>query len=85
MKVSPLIKHEHKTVDYTDLAEGDAFVYGGELYIKYNGDTDMQYGISLSEPGFSLKEMCSYPVIPVNAEIKWSYKEQPKKAKAKKK
>ena len=75
MKVIPKIRNKHKTVNYTDLKEGDAFVYGGDLYIKETIH-DGQYGICLNDVNDFIENMCGTQVIPVNAEIRWSYKDK---------
>ncbi len=73
MKITPKITSTHKTVDYSDLKEGNAFMYGGDLYIKSSYGEQMAF--CLNESDSCLDGMCGTQVIPVNAEIKWSYKD----------
>ncbi len=73
MKCNPAIKHPHKTVDFADLEVGKTFVYNGDLYIKCS-HTD-QIGVCLND-GTYLYDVCGSPVIPVNAEVSWSYKKK---------
>ena len=75
MKTVPETKLKHKTVLFETLASGDAFVYGGDLYIVACKN---QEAVCLLDGGY-LEETCSTEVIPVNATVTWSYKDQKKK------
>ncbi len=77
MKTVPAITSKHKTVDYADLEVGVAFMYSDNLYIKSSDPGHNQIGVCLHD-GYYINGMCGEQVIPVNAEVKWSYKTQKK-------
>ena len=78
MKITPKIEDKRRTVDYADLKDGECFLYNLDLYIKEDFD-GFQYGICLTDGEAYVSEMCGTQVVPVNCEIKWSYKGQKKK------
>ncbi|HDY67358.1 MAG TPA: hypothetical protein ENH85_06190 [Candidatus Scalindua sp.] len=69
-KITPSLRKETEYVDYEELAEGDCYLWNGDLWIKTNED---QIGTSLSNGTFE-DNLCGTMVIPVNIEIKWSKK-----------
>lgn len=77
MKVTPKIKTHCVPVCYADLGSGDTFLYNNELYIKGGGE---QTGTCLNDGGY-ITNMCKTQVIPVNAEVTWSYKDKKGKKK----
>ena len=86
MKITPALrKPRQKTVDYSELNDGDCFYYDGNIYMKLDNDYCDQVGLSLNEPEWDIKQMCGTRVIPIDVEIKWSFQKQPAVKKAKKK
>ncbi len=70
-------------VEYDTLKNGDAFIYSGDLCIKAvindaNCGSAHQFGLILfiatKNTAEYYDEMCGEMVIPVDAEVKWSYK-----------
>ena len=85
MKTIPAIKPpKHKTINYTDLPDGSAFMYSGDLCVKINIDNGQQ-GVCLNDMGGYYSDLCGTQVTPANAEVVWSYKEKPKTKKGKSK
>ena len=71
-RVSPPISVRPIGVDYAELGDGDAFIYGGRLYIKM--EIFNQEGIGLSGGCQVLEDMCGKIVIPVDITIIWKEK-----------
>ena len=73
MKITPKLRRRHKMVDFATLKDGDTFLYGPD-----NEDLCMKTD-SIDQVGFRLdgtgqyEDMCGEEVVPVNAEINWSY------------
>ncbi len=81
MKLIPKVANRHKMVDYANLNNGDAFIYNSDICVKADID-DKQYGVVLSNEGTDhYDNMCDCLVIPIDAEVKWTYKKQPAKKK----
>jgi hypothetical protein len=72
MKAVPRLRRRHKYVDFTDLKEGEAYIKDDLLFIKV-GLENSQYGFSVDGEDYH-EDMNGVEVIPVNAEIHWSYK-----------
>ena len=80
MKITPkLPKPKQDTVDYADLENGDTFLYQGNACIKSDIDCE-QRAVDLTDGDF-YDDMCDQQVIPINAELKWSYKAKKGKSK----
>lgn len=71
-RLSPPLPVSKDSFEYSDVENGDCFLYNGDLYIKDDSDGD-QFGVSLVT-GKYVTDMCGKPVIPVDVEIKWKVK-----------
>ena len=80
MKVVPKIMSKHKTVNYSDLKDGNAFIYCEDIYIKTSYGN--QVGVCVSDCGHHIEEMCDEQVIPIDAIFTWKYKDTKKSPKS---
>jgi hypothetical protein len=91
MKIRPKVPQPRKDeVNYAHLKDGTTFIYRGSLCFKADVEGH-QLGICLGKSTEGdcsgvdwYDEMCGQMVVPVDVELKWSYKKQPSKKKPKK-
>lgn len=78
MKIVPKLANGKKTVDYTTIESGEIFMSDNRLYVKFDNDDYDQLAIPLGDGDNFGEDMCGKEVIPINVEIRWSYRPQPK-------
>ena len=71
-RVSPKINLIIPGVTYTDLEDGDCFIYDNQLWIKAD-EYDYQNATNLVN-GTIICDLCDQVVIEVDIEIKWTKK-----------
>jgi len=70
-RISPNINTTPPGVTYSNLYDGDCFIWGGRLWIK--SEVDGQEAINLAD-GDQVSDMCDEVVIPVDVKITWKVK-----------
>ncbi len=67
-RVNPPIPNTNEYVDYSDLNNGNCFLYKGSLWMKF--DLDEQEAINL-DTGEQDSYLCEKMVLPVDITINW--------------
>ena len=68
-RISPPVPKGVIGVLYEEIKDGDAFIYEGHLWMKW--DTDDQRAYTLDGSGVWDCGLCGNPVIPVDIKITW--------------